>query len=448
MFQKLFLVAVFLHSVLGDPGIVLLQAAARKLHSQAPPSQQRRSLPAKGVEDGDEPDKEMKELERELEAELLDWVAALEDQPLAKETQTEHEDEQTGEEEEQHQEDEVNSNSGRPQQIIREEFPWPAFFLHVPKTGGNFATTVMHTACSQCTKEGQSLVIGGMFTPPTCCSSKFNRFDSEHLPLYAADYERLPEPRHKHVITMFRDPRQRLLSGFYHNRHDCGYLKTAEAPNCSGDDITLTPCHPLSQPATPEKLEAYAECAGMCFYKMLTAQVNASSNRHDFCGRETKNMDEHDTVNNVNVDLSAHEMSSVLSEVSDVIDEMGFVGLTDEYELSVCLWHARYGTPCLPVEFSNLRAGSSRGDGRHDESAITSKVEKLLTADQKIYEKARSRFYADLRKYSITRGRCAEICPEPAEVWSVNATSQQLLELSTDEFHLNWPGRLAFFEAP
>ena len=43
-----------------------------------------------------------------------------------------------------------------------------------------------------------------------------------------------------------------------------------------------------------------------------------------------------------------------------------FVGLTEQYALSICLFHATVGGPCLPVEFQTLRPpkpGQDRGRG-------------------------------------------------------------------------------------
>ena len=37
------------------------------------------------------------------------------------------------------------------------------------------------------------------------------------------------------------------------------------------------------------------------------------------------------------------------------LPKLGFVGLTDQWDLSVCLWHAKFGGECLPAEFKNVR---------------------------------------------------------------------------------------------
>merc|ERR1719293_85471 len=77
------------------------------------------------------------------------------------------------------------------------------------------------------------------------------------------------------------------------------------------------------------------------------------------------------------------------SELQQAVDHMAtdyaFVGLTDHYELSVCLWHLRFGKPCLSVEFKNLRPGVRREDGLYDESAITDEADHALKQEKKAY---------------------------------------------------------------
>merc|ERR1719469_93252 len=47
----------------------------------------------------------------------------------------------------------------------------------------------------------------------------------------------------------------------------------------------------------------------------------------------------------------------------DRVRKFKFVGLTSQWELSICLFHTMFGGTCLPVEFSNLRRGNySAGD--------------------------------------------------------------------------------------
>lgn len=323
-----------------------------------------------------------------------------------------------------------------------QEFPWPVFYLHIPKTAGGFATSVLHSACGACMPNLHSAWrIAGVFEPDECCADKFARFDGMHLPIHGLDFDALPEPRLKHVITLFRDPRQRLMSGFFHNRHNCGYLKNVDAPGCTGDDPLQPECAPLLRAPTSEKLERYAQCVGSCTYYMLTKTSNPNLNGGEYCGAEGKIA--YEGIASMHKSIT-HNLSGPVNTVG----ALGFVGLADEYELTVCLWHVRFGSPCLPVEFENLRQGVNRKQSLYGEDAFTKEAEEWMTADLAIYETAKTRFHNELKHYGVTRSKCAQVCPEPAEIWAAEEENitwlMEFPESRADRYELDWPGRKAF----
>merc|ERR1712217_621662 len=96
------------------------------------------------------------------------------------------------------------------------------------------------------------------------------------------------------------------------------------------------------------------------------------------------------------------------------IDSYGFVGLTEEFSLSVCLWHVRFGGPCVAVEFLNQRKGRHNVNGTrgYDASVISVEAKSHLKRDREVYAKAKTRFWQDVQLYGISPEKCAKVCPD------------------------------------
>ena len=58
---------------------------------------------------------------------------------------------------------------------------------------------------------------------------------------------------------------------------------------------------------------------------------------------------------------SAHVVDMSLSLARTRVRQMAFVGMTEAWDLSVCLFHAMFGGECLAVEFNNSRPSSELG---------------------------------------------------------------------------------------
>ena len=124
-----------------------------------------------------------------------------------------------------------------------------------------------------------------------------------------------------------------------------------------------------------------------------------------------------------------------------------FVGLTDEFDVSVCLFHAMRGHHCLPIERQNNRATNysmypchhgwmvPRTHNKTSESKALSSPsshskqrracatpEEQTQApcriyhpyDTPLYRAAVERFQADLARYQVTQRRCEDLnCATP-----------------------------------
>lgn len=274
----------------------------------------------------------------------------------------------------------------------------PVQWLHIPKCGTSFATALLHLVCSSHISENASYndFPSNRYTSnwnEQCGEGSFHMYQHGHDPLRKHMRGDL-----KNVAAMFREPAQRALSGWYHERHMCPEAAT---------------------------ITDYAACTNGCAASMLL-------------GYEC--FDKHGAEN-----ARAKE-----AEVVARVQGLGFVGLTEEYDLSVCLLHAMYGGDCVPVEFENSRPGVQRASGvsgRYDLAAhnLTSMPR---GPDHAAYDAAVKVFWHNVKQYGVTRQACLErICPKAAKFFVVAAPEQgRSLASTRGAFAHDWPGRAAFDE--
>jgi hypothetical protein len=294
-----------------------------------------------------------------------------------------------------------------------DDFPFPLFYLHVPKCGSSFANTIAHWACSEADLDPNRDVKEPSFNlGPTCkYTSKFARFASGHAPLKETDLSHLQS-----AVAVFREPRQRIMSGFYHNLHDCGPLR--QKTGCDQID-PLTGCSWLYENVSMALVKEYAGCVKNCYTNMLTG-----SN----CHREGA--------------VDSYALAAAGDIAASRVRQFAFVGLTEEYDLSVCLWHAMFGGKCYPNEFHNLRPGRQTSASEMYDTAFIGLGEDEFKEEDAIYAVAKEVFWSNVHKYGVNRQTCAKICPEPAMVFQGDSLS--LAWSHNGQFDYDWPGRLRY----
>lgn len=87
------------------------------------------------------------------------------------------------------------------------------------------------------------------------------------------------------------------------------------------------------------------------------------------------------------------------------LDGFAFVGLTDHFDLSVCLFHAMFGGDCYPVEFVNMRPAVYRQNFTQQLDGFEDPF------DQRIYNAASQIFWANVRRFNLNKVTCQRICP-------------------------------------
>ena len=96
-------------------------------------------------------------------------------------------------------------------------------------------------------------------------------------------------------------------------------------------------------------------------------------------------------------------------------DGFAFVGLTDEFDLSVCLFHRMFGGPCSSFELYNMRPTNYTERGvatrpTSDQSALKVLGGYVDPFDTPLYELARARFKEECAAYNVTAESCIRTC--------------------------------------
>ena len=289
-------------------------------------------------------------------------------------------------------------------------------WLHIPKCGSSFGTTLLHTANSSlppaakmpsCTHNGILLVP----ELPSALQSQrgrkcllsqpeftfFSRFPVDdwfkcifweksrgnfggHEPIDDLAYRSFA-PR---FYGMFRAPLRRVVSSYLWYSSEFHHSEDAALPNAT----------------------AYAIRARGTQVKMVAGQSDGES-----CNSGFKYWSRCDTSIVPDVDLAIRRMT----------DGFAFVGLTDQWALSICLFHAKFGGSCLSVEFENSRPTNPRLTRLPWIRNITLEkmhrkvMEEMATVydpyDAPLYEAVKARFYSEVREHALSPQRCQALCP-------------------------------------
>jgi len=153
----------------------------------------------------------------------------------------------------------------------------------------------------------------------------------------------------------------------------------------------------VSDPAVIPPLK-YAECVRNCYLNMLTGHS---------CGTEGE-------PDGIAVNFAIRRML-----------QFAFVGITDYWHLSVCLWHAKFGGRALPVELRNVRPGLLSKPRGYNVTELFGTWEPKN--DMLIWKAAVVRFFAEVKAYNLTEASCRAGLPEPLSAEDSKYASEQVL---------------------
>lgn len=229
------------------------------------------------------------------------------------------------------------------------------FYLHVPKCGSSFSTALVQYACPSFPKNrivGPPSLLefpaGQRMNYTKFCDNRFKRFQSGHAPLpskLSPDFNATID-----VVTFFRNPLDRIISGFLHNFHDCDMSPMATKytwlfPGKELNDIMPGRTSPnytaLFSDEHREDLQTvykfYWDCVNGCATRMVLGEP---------CGNSISQ--EKKSLTTVDVKVAIER-----------IHRFAFVGLNDRWTDSMALWECMFGGEYSEYILTNTRPSAN-----------------------------------------------------------------------------------------
>jgi len=287
----------------------------------------------------------------------------------------------------------------------------PLYWLHIPKCGTSFGATLHGYTCTAtptpqanpadpsetCVRCGPDGARWRGFDHTILSSIPFDRRPycdwnvsfkgafKNHIVLAATnDFTRAGEPR---AVALFRDPRRRLVSGWNDNKHSYA-MGSWWDPRGPDEEVKL-------MRNSTSTLESYARWPGIagCQVKMLVGE---------------------DCSVPLNITRAIYE------EAERRLHNMAFVGLTDAFNASVCLFHHMFGG--VPEEYmftTHSRSGAKLLKRKQLQCGVGTRLPRdawksvpsaLDPHDHRLFEAAKGLFAARLRRHGLWDG------PDPARL--------------------------------
>jgi hypothetical protein len=294
----------------------------------------------------------------------------------------------------------------------RQRFAW----LHFAKAGTSFGTALMHVA-NESLPTGVTVPNMFNFNHMNALRTRYFRRATFwipplgfgwHMPLSASTYTEF----HGRIFAMFREPARRIVSSY-----------TDLLPGRVRQVISV---------------REYAKHTSGTMTGMVTGEIGVDGLHCQVTSRPVSSFDaEHWNGTRSEIDslfdnkcLRSRCRCPIRPNVSLAIERMregfAFVGLLEEWELSVCLLHAKFGGRCVDVEFgdnrptddlSRFRSEKVREDrlvAKVNATVLLARGEEIVSPDDPdvaLYEVVRERFEREVREHGLTHERCADICP-------------------------------------
>eukprot|EP00927_Polykrikos_kofoidii_P084146 TRINITY_DN8795_c0_g1_i1.p1 TRINITY_DN8795_c0_g1~~TRINITY_DN8795_c0_g1_i1.p1 ORF type:complete len:384 (+),score=46.74 TRINITY_DN8795_c0_g1_i1:56-1153(+) len=273
---------------------------------------------------------------------------------------------------------------------LRLDVARPLKWLHIPKCGTSFVNTLVHHKGICPGLDPNMLFVNDRVIPSV------QTILDEHPGMYAVSLnarhdwvrscskgllgarimshygiqDEYDHVRGGHGATMMRQPEQRAISGYLDHHNFCG------------PDV----CSIAGGP------REYAERTSGCAVKLLTrGGLPCFMNQKE-----------------ARVEISDSEVMEARRRLRD---DFAFVGIAEEWDLSVCLFHAMFGGTCYEFEMANVHPSTpgKKAEGFHNVSILNGYTDPY---DTPVYEEAKKLFFANIAKYEITRDACRQTCSQ------------------------------------
>mmetsp|Transcript_63238 Transcript_63238/g.148519 ORF Transcript_63238/g.148519 Transcript_63238/m.148519 type:complete len:334 (+) Transcript_63238:62-1063(+) len=273
----------------------------------------------------------------------------------------------------------------------------PIEWIHFPKSGSSFVNAITHMpgTCPFVTNHAlnEDTVGGGTCwlnrwlegCSRVCNVDKYSCPKKPHLPVSNYSAAR------GHLVGMFRDPDQRILSGY----HD-------EANNFAAEDYQSY----LIEQSTHQIQQSGGNCTGSLVRNLPKRQLL------DFAGMWKGSMAyqltaEHDNTSALDPRRPRVTARDAVEAARRVREGFAFVGLTEEWDLSICLFHKMFGGICRAFEFEDTRpsyAGKT-ADQDYNTSQLLGWHDDI---DEVVYTAASEVFRRNLILFNVSHETCQE----------------------------------------
>lgn len=254
----------------------------------------------------------------------------------------------------------------------------PLQWMHVPKSGSSFMNALKYLP-GMCPfmPPGVLSATGpqGSFTYwylADLCPGSFSEtgrlYYSDHSglgPLYNLSDIAPPLSLKGHGVVMLRQPEQRIISAYLYHQHSW-------------------PTWYFGRRAA--NLTEFAHVVSGCAVRMLTRGGEASHLGHGPCGSPLP-------ATGAEVTLAKERLR----------EGFAFVGITDEWDMSICLLHAVFGGSCLASDFDVMNPGTNHSSDPYDTSELMGYTD---AADGALYEEALTIFSEEMQRYGVSYESC------------------------------------------
>lgn len=267
----------------------------------------------------------------------------------------------------------VDTRPSQPACVARAQNLKPVAWMHVPKCGGDFLNTLIHnpTLCpftpadtflpdDDAEKDpysGPLLHFLPQFPFDAYCPGAWSKTygvrDHQQAPIASVYADNVG-----HFVTTLRQPEQRIISTWNHMIR----LLDGRTP-----------------PVSPKQ---FAMDNQGLVVKMITTERPFGNQP------PTKEQD--------------------ALAVQRLREGFAFVGLTEEWSLSTCLFHAMFGGTCVREEFHDSHLGTNRTN--HDPYDTTMLEGFIDVHDALVYEEGVNMFESNIQHYEVSRSNCPSSC--------------------------------------
>jgi len=247
----------------------------------------------------------------------------------------------------------------------------PIEWVHVPKSGTSFALTLL-TIPGVCANLPQDLEVVNSaintFSVPPSWGCDTSIVDTERGRMGHWGIELLPqggfEEAKGRFMIMMRQPEQRLLSGMLFTTTDMGWNQS---------------------------IDVFKEGKSGCITKMLTR--GAKNNCEDFLPPTRAEVEE-----------AKYRLRSGFS----------FVGMTEQWNLSICLFNVMFNQKCRSIQFQDSRPTNGTTQVTYDTAILEGFRDPY---DNEVFDVGMEIFQEHLRRYNVSESSC-ELCWREAAVVS------------------------------